>query len=497
MLGYYFTFRYSFRKITHFSQFSNSTNVVNSQILSDLFGISCNEANLYVDKHKLQHKDGELLAQSVELCRSFGYQNMDILNTPNLLTVHPLELIQHYKALHEGGFNDITPHVLAKARTYMRRLIIQLKAKNLIPYSTNVPEMLISYIEDKNIAERVRKNYRNKKIWNDIHLEVLKNFLRIRLNGTKDEIDNLIRIHKFVRNKSFRVIQENIKVAQSLGFEPRKIIKYGYLLASCPSYAETTLRDLGNIAGIDMKRAMRLYPKLMITPPRNIIKTYGILKQFDIPDETIRQQPNVFHMAPQTVRVRLQEIENSPDLKLLLQHPKILALVVHHNRANDRLSFLQQSQIRCVPLTILKTNVNNEYEEYLKEGKDVHKKSDVLEYLKKIFSIKKNDIKEKISRHPYYLQVPLKDMQETYDYLVSNSFTSCSIYKVIYILLYPVTKVRNIHDQLKSDINYNYKSLSQANKLNLMVYLMEKEHHFTGNGIWEKDKMPDHIEKLG
>lgn len=76
-------------------------------------------------------------------------------------------------------------------------------------------------------------------------------------------------------------------------------------------------------------------------------------QQFDIPDETIRQQPNVFHMAPQTVRVRLQEIENSPDLKLLLQHPKILALVVHHNRANDRLSFLQQSQIRCVPLTIL------------------------------------------------------------------------------------------------------------------------------------------------
>lgn len=81
-----------------------------------------------------------------------------------------------------------------------------------------------------------------------------------------------------IKHKSFSVIQENISIAISLGFEAEVIPKYGYLLYNNPNYAKRTLEEFGNLAGADMRKAMRLFPKLVVTVPSNFIKIYGILK---------------------------------------------------------------------------------------------------------------------------------------------------------------------------------------------------------------------------
>uniref|UniRef100_A0A6P7F6N4 Transcription termination factor 5, mitochondrial n=1 Tax=Diabrotica virgifera virgifera TaxID=50390 RepID=A0A6P7F6N4_DIAVI len=468
----------------------------NCQIISDLIGVSRKEAQMCVERNKLQHKDGEFLIQSINFCKSLGYSEFDILNVPNLLTSFPIELEQHYYSLKEGGFHDIGPHVLSKARTYMKRIVHYLKSIKLIPLTVDVQENLCSYIEDNKIALKIPKIKQiETQKWTDIHLHVLKTFLMLKLDLTKEEVEDLFRVHKMIRNKSFKVIQQNIRLAEELGIGPKKIVKYGYLLSNYPTYPETTLRDLSNLAGMDMKVEMRRYPKLITSSPNNIIKIYGILKEFDIPDETIRKRPNVFHLSPETVKVRLQEIERDPDLKILLTHPNVLSLIIHHHRAKTRLSFLQQMQLRCVPLTILKSDVDDAFEEYVKEGKDINKQRDLFQYLKKLFSISMKEVKVKIERHPFYLQVPLRDMQETYDYLRSERFSKEHIYNVLYIILYPKNKVQSAHVTIKYDSNYKYKSLSQVNKLNLMLYLIEKEHHFTGNGIWTHSKKNESAEK--
>ncbi|KAJ8961175.1 hypothetical protein NQ318_008856 [Aromia moschata] len=188
-----------------------------------------------------------------------------------------------------------------------------------------------------------------------------------------------------VKNKSFRVIHENIALAEDLGFERRKILKYGYILHNYPTYPKTVLNDFPNLAGVDMRIAMRQYPKLMMTSPKNILKIYGILKQFDIADEVIRKQMNVFHMSPETVQLRLEGIQSSSDLRVLLKHPRILSLVVHHNRAKSRLSFLQQLQLKCASLIILGTGVNEDFDDYVREGKDINKDKDVVTFFKKHF----------------------------------------------------------------------------------------------------------------
>lgn len=44
------------------------------------------------------------------------------------------------------------------------------------------------------------------------------------------------------------------------------------------------------------------------------------------------------------------------------------------------------------------------------------------------------------------------------------------------------------------DVDKEAMPLSQVQMLNLVVYFIEKEHHFTGNGIWPKsDEIDDEI----
>lgn len=62
---------------------------------------------------------------------------------------------------------------------------------------------------------------------------------------------------------------------------------------------------------------------------------------------------NVFHLSPETVKLRLQEVEGVPELRALLCNPKILKLIVHHNRARSRLSFLQQLELKCASVVVL------------------------------------------------------------------------------------------------------------------------------------------------
>lgn len=103
-------------------------------------------------------------------------------------------------------------------------------------------------------------------------------FLAWRLNATAEEIERLFRIYKMIQNKSLQNLCENIAIAEEIGIVGRQILRYGYLLHNLPRYPKTTLKELSNIAGSDLKKAMRHYPKLIMISPRNYVKIYGILK---------------------------------------------------------------------------------------------------------------------------------------------------------------------------------------------------------------------------
>lgn len=177
----------------------------------------------------------------------------------------------------------------------MRRVIKNLKAKKIVPEEVNVPKNFLKYIEDEDIANKIPiSSFSDDSIWNEVHKFILQSFLSkcinslrlkyiiinlgMKLNMTEDEIIRLFRIHRMIKNKSFRIVQENIAIVEDLGFDRRKLIKHGYLLHNYPNYPKTVLKDFPNLAGADMRKAMWMYPKLVMTSPTSIVKIYGILK---------------------------------------------------------------------------------------------------------------------------------------------------------------------------------------------------------------------------
>lgn len=99
-----------------------------------------------------------------------------------------------------------------------------------------------------------------------------------RLQASGMAIRELFVIHPGMPNKSFRIMEENITLAEELGFTSQRILKCGYLIKNYPEYTKQTLREFPVLAGCNMKTAMRANPNLIVTPTARIRKTYEILK---------------------------------------------------------------------------------------------------------------------------------------------------------------------------------------------------------------------------
>lgn len=463
------------------------------RLFLDHFAMSPNQIQQYLETHRLLRIEPETILKSATVCEQFGFDRKSILSTPMLLRFNPLSLDQYYNVMIEGGFINITPQRLSKFRTYYRRTVGSLKDRKLIHSTTDVVQCFIKYLNPRPDNFTVINNG-DREIWSDLHKKTMTEYLKWRLEVTQNDIDRLLSIHPGVCRKSFKYLCENIEIAQSLGFTNEKILKYGYLLQNYPKYTRTLLEKYSNLAGADMRKAMRMYPKLVMTSPTNVEKIYEILKQHNIPDTTIRKRMNIFHMSPKTVKLRLEELERSSELKVLMHNPCVLKLIVHHNRAKARLALLKELQLKCTTVSVL-GNDNSKFDVHVKEGRDVNTSSDIRALLKGLFGKDSKESEGRLQKHPFYLQVPLVSIEETYNYLRTEKFSSDAIFDVLTILLYPKEKIRDALQQVAAYAKERNKDLGEVQRLNLILYFIEREHHFTGNGVWLKGEHSDHGEE--
>lgn len=78
--------------------------------------------------------------------------------------------------------------------------------------------------------------------------------------------------------KSFENLSENFAIAEELGFPSQKLLKYGYLLTVNPKHTKKVLSEMPTIAGVDMRRAMKMHPKLIGISLEKYTKMYEYLK---------------------------------------------------------------------------------------------------------------------------------------------------------------------------------------------------------------------------
>ncbi|KAL3281367.1 hypothetical protein HHI36_004578 [Cryptolaemus montrouzieri] len=432
---------------------------------------------------KITQRDPDKFLGCINMCRNLGYGDNEILEYPGLLNGPPMVLEQHFMSLEEGGFEKITPHILLKYRKYFSKKICTLKEDKLVPEHINVAESFGHYF-DPHPEDGVidYKQFKDEERWRDVHYKLLKMYLKWRLKASTEEIDVLFRTHKMVQNKCIRYLCENIKLALDIGLPLKRIIRSGYILHSYPKYTKEVLRDFANIAGGDLKQAMYRSPKLCMVSPKNYAKIYGILKEHEIPDEAIRNKLSIFQLSPQTVKHRLEEIDKMPELKVLKFHKQFLRLVLYHHRAKSRLCFMEELQMKCVPLRILSQQTSIDM--HIRDSRDINDCKEVMLFIKNLLKIDPKHFEKSLRRHPYHLAVPLPQIEDTYRYLHKIKFKNEAICKASSILLYPKEKIKEALLAVRKNSLIGKVHVSQAQRLNLALYNLEKKHHFTGDGIW-------------
>lgn len=97
------------------------------------------------------------------------------------------------------------------------------------------------------------------------------------------------------------------------------------------------------------------------------------------------------------------------------------------------------SQITMVKKICFSAFDEDVLEKFVRMDKDINNKKDVFAYLKFLLMVDDlNDLAEKLSRHPYFLNVPFKDIADTFTYLIKCGFRRPHIHKVLWIILYPL-----------------------------------------------------------
>ncbi|XP_066258646.1 transcription termination factor 5, mitochondrial [Euwallacea similis] len=479
----------NFINVAHRTSYTENYKEANYKILTDACGFSGTEIYGLFKKHPSFHKiEPAVLAESIKFCHKLGFSKWDLLHHSNLLISHPVTKINHYNSLLDSGCKHIDAHLLCRAVKYFKSSIQILKLSGYIDPATNVADCLLSCVKpsiEKPKSLCVSLKVLDTKLWTEVHREILVTWLKKRLEATNDEIAKLLRIHQMIKNKSFRSINENITLAENIGLSRDKILKCGYLLNNYPEYPKIMMQQHPFFAGVDIVKSYKANPKMMMINPRKIMEIYDILKEYNVTDEQIQCKPDVFTMSSVTLRDRLNYIPEVPEFRLLLTHPRMLKLVVHHHKIRNRLNFIRSAKIRCASFKSIGNLADEHFEHFIREGKDYNHPKDVLVFFSQLLNKPCEDIKPKLFSHPYHAYVPFLDIESTYFLLIDMGYLVENLAKCPQILLYPREKVQEKLKIVLDDVRI--RNSSQHTQIKLTLYHIEKEFHFTGDGIWRTD----------
>lgn len=460
--------------------------------------LDCNYSQAYTifKKYKeLTVANVDSMVKNGALLDKFGIQKTDLYDHPQLLAEFPVTIENRAMFLQEGGFQKIDAHILLNFIPLVRKRASLFKAYGYVSNETDISQSFLSHTETPppDVDPYVCTIPGEKAAFVDIHNSVLRYYLSWRLQTDQDRINKIMNTYKRFKYKSLRLIGHTLKILEDdLGFSHEKILSNAYLIHSHPGNTLNTLRSVPTIGGVDTKKVLYNFPKIIMTPTDTIQKILGYLKEHGISDIAIQRCPHVLTLSSETVRWRLEQLQEVPEFQALVKHPRVLRLVHYQTKAQSRLDHLHEARVRCVSLHILCTS-RKHFQKYITDGSDRTKGMDIMYYLSSVLKIDETKIRRSMQLHPFYCHVPLVSIKSTLDLLLERGYTKQQIFKDIQVLLYPRSDVEDELNQMpcRKELSPEYLfmgsqdfCISKDHHLGLCLYFLERRHHFTGNGVW-------------
>lgn len=435
---------------------------------------------------------GDIYA-SVTYLKRLNITNQEILKKPTSVLLHQNTLLNRKKVIQECSFREVELIFLHQFVSLMNKKIITLKAFNYIDNNTDVQKNLLKLLD-------VEVSLMNED-GDDISLCKLREliislYLKEKLELTSHELKKLPETHLVrLKHRSLDSIVRAVNFLKNkLEFSNERIIKNAFLLYSSADNINRILTEVPKIGEIPMKEVLYRHPKLIHSSAESIKSIINHIKGFDIPEDKLLKSIQVLTLSPNTVYKRLVELKNIEEFNVLSSHPRILRLIYYQNKARTRLEYLKQLNVKCASLNLL-SSASEAFEKYARDGPDKTRGHDTALCVASALNKDQHTVKQTFSRHPNWCHVPFVKVKESIEYLRSKNFTDAEISDNLYLLLYPVPLIEQHLTPLlqkKADNAYTHliggvvlSDIPNSKLLSVCHYLIEKEFHFSGEGIWE------------
>lgn len=425
----------------------------------------------------------------------------NIRGHPNLLQLLPITLKCRYNILSECGFKQVSAEYISSyLHLVKKKNIHDLKKNGLIDKSTDVKDELVKIFTGWPSSPPIRENLNENEIsLFDIRMKVLQRYLELTLDITPDDFCKSVNVYPRLKHRPLRSVSDTlILLTSQLTMPIHKIRANFFLLHANPENIRLLLFKLKSIAGVNVKEILNMRPILCNTSYNTFIETGKVLKEYSISEEAQRRCFEIYTLSPDTVRHRLEEAKTIPEFEALFCSPRLLKIIYYSKRAKLRLQVLKELNKKCFSLNVL-SGSSKHYEVFKKGSCDKSKGIDLLRSVCSSLgpAMRLELIRKEFGRHPHWVNVPVSQAKQTCEKL-KNDFMSADIYLNCCILLYPWSKIEkylNILQYYRSG-NFDRKNfisaiehldctaLTNVQVLSLVQYVLEKEHYFTGNGIW-------------
>jgi hypothetical protein len=423
------------------------------------------------------------------------FTNDEILGRPTSVLLNQSTIENRAKVLKECLFQNVQLLNYTKFVLSMNKSISMLKAYNYIHAGSNVEKNLIQQldvpVEYRGIKEQIPLN--------ELRMHILNLYMREKLKMTESEIAKTRSSYKQIKHRNLQSIVAVINILiGKLNFTNEKIIKNSFLLYALPENICQIIEEIPKIGNTDIQEIALGRPKVLMQSCSSIKKVVEHVKAFNLPESSIEKCLEVLTLSPDTVYNRLKDLSQIKEFSVMIHHPRVLRLIHYQNKAKTRLEYLKHMKVKCFSLHLLAGSAEN-FEKFAYEGADKTKGKEMVEFLSNTFKLETKKIRKMLWFHPHWLQVPALNANVTYDYLRQRNFSNEELLENVLILLYPISKIQPKLDPLLEWKEENHESkkisdltvskISNSKILSLCLYFIEAEYHFTGDAVFEMNKL--------
>lgn len=473
-------------------------------------GLDSSRANVLLKQHP-ELNDNTLNIDELRASAGFLTQKEfspnEILKHPESLLINQLRLSHRLKVLDECCFQKHKVLCLYKFNRILTKRINLLKMHSLIDQKANVCEKLVNLLD---VQIKLPAGIDDEASLNRVRDVILKLYLKKRLSIPEG---SRILTCGPLKYQSLESIVKVIDILQNqLNFNQENIVSNHNLLLACPDNFSKLITEVPTIADVPISEIIQVRPSIALLPVESIQSSLRRIKSFDIPEDRVLNFLDILSLPPDTIRDRLMQVSKERDFNVFWSHPKMLRLIFYQEAARTKLDYVDKLNLKYASLSILAGSFKR-FKKYSREGTDQMRGDDAVAYLAKYFKKRANDIEHGLRRHPHWRRISANAVKAAVDYLRYKKFTDEEIYENLYILLYPVTRIEKKLTPLlegKKETNGSQmisgallSTIPNSKLLNLCLYYIEAEFHFSGDGVWfqeykdvETDPYPTTLSEL-